>query len=431
MRLIAQLAWRSAWSRRGSLALLVLSIATSTVLFLGLDLIRQSTRSSFANAVSGTDLIVGAQNSGVSLLLYSVFRLGEAAPNMPVQVISELRKDPRVASVIPIALGDSFQGFPVVGTEAVYFEAFRFGQGQGLSFAKGQAFSDYKPGMPASALFDAVVGSEVARRLNLGLGDSLALTHGVSLEGLSHADKPFQVAGVLAPTGTPVDRSVHISLQGMEAIHLDWAAGVPVKGAAIPVELSTRFDVQPKSVTAALVSLKSRALVFRVQRGLENHPDFSLTALLPGVALSTLWDTVGQMERLLAGVSALVAMVSVLGLTSVMLVTLGQRRRELAVLRSVGAGPGLIVALLQMEVALVMLTGLGGGILLTLGLTTATAPWVQGWAGVQWVGFAQLHQAWWMLAGFLTTGLLLGLLPAWLAYRRQLQDGLSPGAGGV
>lgn len=422
------LASRSAWSRKGSLLLLLLSVITSSCLLLGIDLARQSAKASFSNAVAGTDLIVGAQTSPVSLLLYSVFRIGQATRNVPYAEFERLEQDPRVKSALPIALGDSYLGFAVVGTKAAYFEKFLYGARQNLELAEGRTFNDYSVGQPANVLFEAVLGAEVAKRLKHSVGDKIALSHGMQIQQNepSHADKPFTVVGVLKTTGTPVDQSVHISLAGMEAIHVDWAAGVPVPGADIPAEFVTKFNLQPKSVTAVLVGLNNRAGVFRMQRELENRPDAALSAILPGVALSSLWQTVGLVERVLLFVAALVALVSALGLVSVMLVTLGQRRRELAVLRSTGAGPRTVFGLLCLESALVMWIGVGLGVLLLALGGAALAPWVQAQFGLQLVALHELKAGLTAVVLFACFGSVLGVIPAVQAYRNQLQDGLNP-----
>lgn len=428
IKTVLLLASRSAWSRRGSLLLLLLSVITSTCLLLGIDLARQSAKSSFSNAVAGTDLIVGAQTSPVSLLLYSVFRIGDATRNMPYTEVERLQNDPKVKSALPVALGDSYRGFAVLGTQAAYFDKFQYGARQNLHFAKGRAFEDYVVGKPAPVLFEAVLGAEVAQRLKHGIGDQIALSHGSHIQqaGPSHGDKPFTVVGILKPTGTPVDQSVHVSLAGLEAIHVDWVSGVPVAGAEIPAEYVTRFDLQPKSVTAVLVALNNRVAVFRMQRELESRPDVALSAILPGVALSSLWQTLGVVERVLLFVAGLVAMVSALGLTSVMLVTLGQRRRELAVLRSIGAGPKLVFGLLCLESAMVMWTGVGLGVALLGVASELLAPWVQAQFGFQLSSLFELQAGLLAVVFFALFGSVLGVGPAWLAYRNQLQDGLNP-----
>jgi putative ABC transport system permease protein len=422
------LASRSAWSRKGSLLLLLLSVITSTCLLLGIDLARQSAKAGFSNAVSGTDLIVGAQTSPVSLLLYSVFRIGQATHNVSYAEFERIEQDPRIKSALPIALGDSYQGFAVVGTQAKYFDQFSYGVRQRLQFTEGHEFQDYQVGKPSNVLFEAVLGAKVATQMKHKLGDKIALNHGMQIHQNqpSHANKPFTVVGILKPTGTPVDQSVHISLAGMEAIHVDWAAGVPIPGADIPAEFITRFDLQPKSVTAILVALNNRAGVFRIQRELENRPDSALSAILPGVALSSLWQTVGLVERVLMFVAGLVALVSALGLISVMWVTLGQRRRELAVLRSIGAGPRTVFGLLCLESALVMWLGVGLGVLV-LGLASSVFdPWVQAQFGLHLVALHELKSGLIAVGLFAVFGSFLGIFPAWQAYRNQLQDGLNP-----
>lgn len=239
------LAWRSAWNRRFTLALTVLSIALSAFMLLGVERLRNDVRDNFTSAVSGTDLVVGARTGQVQLLLYSVFRVGSATANMRWSSVEALKSMRQVAWVVPLSLGDSHRGFPVLGTTAGYFEHFRHGEGQPLRLAQGTQASD---------LFDAVIGAEVAERLGYAPGARITLSHGAGEFDMdSHADKPFRVSGVLARTGTPVDRTVHISLEAMEALHVDWTAGVPLPGRRIGPDAVRQMDLQPKAVTAAMV----------------------------------------------------------------------------------------------------------------------------------------------------------------------------------
>ena len=231
-------------------------------------------------------------------MLYAVFRIGEATNNIRWQSYRALADNPAVAWSIPLSLGDSHHGFPVVGTSSEYFEHFHYGDAQSLAFAQGRPFAE---------LFDAVLGGEVAERLGYHLGDRIVLNHGMGDVGLAeHTDKPFTVVGILANTGTPVDRSVHISLPAMEAIHLDWQGGAPLPGLSIPAEYVRKFDLTPKEITAVLVGLHSRAAVFKVQRQINTYAGEPLLAVLPGVALDQLWQVVGVAERTLLAVSAMV-----------------------------------------------------------------------------------------------------------------------------
>jgi putative ABC transport system permease protein len=412
------LAWRSAWNRRFTLALTVCSIALSTFMLLGVERVRTDLRGSFSSAVSGTDLIVGPRTGSVQLLLYAVFRVGAATNNIRWSSIEALQQLRGVAWVVPVSLGDSHRGFPVLGTTTGYFDHFRHGEQQPLRLREGGRFHD---------LYDAVLGAEVADRLGYQLGQRITLAHGTGEISLSeHADKPFTVAGILARTGTPVDRTVHISLEAMEALHVDWMAGAPLPGLHVGAEEARRLNLQPRTVTAALVGLQNRAAVFSVQRQVNNHGGEPLMSILPGVALDELWDVVGTGERALMLMSGLVALVSMAGLMSVVLAGLNERRRELAVLRAVGASLRHVLLLLALEGMLMTLAGTGLGIAALSACVLALGPWLQSAFGLT-LQLAQptLAQGW-LLAGLLIAGGLASLLPGWRAYRLSLADGLSP-----
>jgi putative ABC transport system permease protein len=372
------LAGRSAWARRGTLSLVVSSIALSTLLMLGVERLRTDVRQNFSQSVSGTDLIVGARTGSVQLLLYAVFRIGGATNNVRMQSLRDIARHRAVAWVVPLSLGDSHRGFPVLATTPEYFARFQYGDHLPLALTQGRAFD----GTP-SGLYDCVLGADVAERLGYRLGQRITLSHGSGdIAGNDHADKPFTVVGVLARTGTPVDRTVHISLQAMEAIHLDWIAGVPLPGHQMTADAARQADLEPRHVTAALVGLKSRAAVFAVQREVNEYAGEPLMAVLPGVALDELWDVVGVGERALLGMSALVGIVSLVGLVAVVLAGLNERRRELAVLRATGGGPRHVLLLLAAEGTLLTSLGVALGAAATAVMIVAAAPAVRAHFGI-------------------------------------------------
>lgn len=417
---LLQLAARSAWNRRFVLALVVASIALSTLLLLGIERIRHEVREGFSQSVSGTDLIVGARTGPVQLLLYSVFRIGSATNNIRWQSVLDLSQHQAVAWTVPISLGDSHRGFSVVATSAGYFEHFHYGDRQPLALAQGRPFAD-------AGVFEVVLGAEVAQRLSYRLGDRVVLSHGDgAIAANDHADKPFTVVGILARTGTPVDRSLHISLAGMEAIHLDWIAGVPLPGTAVSAEQALQQDLTPRNVTAVLVGLKNRAAVFSVQRRIGDYRDEPLMAVLPGVALDELWEVVGAGERGLLAVSVLVSVVSLAGLVAVILAGLDERRRELAILRAVGCGPRTMLALLAIEGALVTLCGVLLGLLWGALLLATLGGWFQDRFGFALTLSLPAANEWLLMAAVLAGGWLASLVPGWRAYRLSLADGLSP-----
>ncbi|MDO4704825.1 MAG: ABC transporter permease [Comamonadaceae bacterium] len=428
MSALLRLAWQSAWNRRFTLALTVFSIALSTFMLLGVERIRTDVRNGFTSAISGTDLVVGARTGSVQLLLYSVFRIGSATNNIrwsSVQAIEGMRG---VDWVVPISLGDSHRGFPVVGTSAAYFEHFRYGQRQKLQVRESRAKlpPDANP-LAGADLYDAVLGAEVARQLGYQLGQRIVLSHGAGpIQLTEHDDKPFAVAAILAPTGTPVDRSVHISLEAMEALHVDWRSGMRMPGKNVDAQAVREMDLRPRNVTAVLVGLQSRAQVFSVQRQINSYRSEPLMAVLPGVALDELWGLIGTGERALLLMSALVAFVSLLGMVAVVLAGLNERRRELAVLRAVGARPGHVVGLLAIEGALTTAAGIVLGVLALALAVLAAAPWLLERFGlIVTLGEVTPLQGW-MLLGLLLTGFLASLAPGWRAYRLSLVDGLSP-----
>ncbi len=323
---------------------------------------------------------------------------------------------------MPLSLGDSHRGRPVLGTTPEYFTRFLYGDRQALQVARGRAFSGTLDG-----LYEAVIGAEVAQALDYRLGQSITLNHGAGgVLGSEHGDKPFTVVGVLARTGTPVDRTVHVSLQALEAIHLDWAGGAPLPGVRIAPGDARKFDLEPKQVTAVLVGLKSRAAVFAVQRWVAQYEGEPLQAVLPGVALDELWDVVGVGEQALQAMSGLVAIVSLASLVAVVLAGLNERRRELAVLRAVGAGPRHVLGLLTIEAGLV--TGLGSlaGAIVSIAAVALAGPWLQTRFGITLQAAAPTAAQWALWGAIVAAGMLAGLIPGVRAYRLSLADGLSP-----
>lgn len=418
MRPLLVLAARSAWNRRLTLGLTVIAIALSVALLLGVERLREDARASFSQSVSGTDLVIGARTSPIQLMLYSVFRIGDATNNVRWQSYQAIAARPEVAWTIPLSLGDTHQGYPVLGTDGAYFRHFRYGRAQPLEFAEGVPFTD---------IFETVLGAEVAERLGYRRGDRIVLNHGmgdVSVAG--HSDKPFTVVGILKRTGTPVDRTVHVSLPALEAIHLEWQGGAPIPGVSIPAQHVTKFDLTPRNITSILVGLRNRPDVFRMQRYVNEFRDEPLLAVLPGVALDELWRIVGVVERTLLAISAMVVTVGLAGLVAVVLAGLNERRRELAILRSVGARPRDIFVLLSIEGLFVTLCGIAGGIAILAAATAALSAWARTHYGlVIEPRLLSLGELQWVVA-VLVTGLLAALIPAYRACRVSLADGLTP-----
>ncbi|WAJ38310.1 ABC transporter permease [Pseudomonas sp. GOM7] len=416
---LLRIALASLANRRFTALLTVFAIALSVCLLLAVERVRTEARASFANTISGTDLIVGARSGSVNLLLYSVFRIGNATNNIRWDSFEHFANHRQVKWAIPISLGDSHRGYRVMGTSTAYFEHYRYARTQPLKLAQGRPFADDP--------FEVVLGAEVASALGYGLGQKIVLAHGVSTISLvQHDDKPFTVVGILERTGTPVDRTLHISLAGMEALHIDWQNGMPARGdARISADQARAMDLQPKQITAFMLGLKSKIATFSLQREINEFRGEPLLAILPGVALQELWSLMGTAEQALFVVSLFVVLTGLIGMLTAILTSLNERRREMAILRSVGARPWHIASLLVLEAFALALAGMAFGLaLLYLGIAGAQG-YVQANYGLYLALSAPSSYEWRLLGGILLAALLMGSVPAWRAYRQSLADGLS------
>jgi putative ABC transport system permease protein len=415
--IILRLAWQSLANRWLTAMLTILAIAVSVMLLLGVEKVRTGARQSFADTISGTDLIVGARSGALNLLLYSVFRIGNATNNITWKTYQEISKAPDIDWIVPISLGDSHHGFRVMGTTLDYFKHYHYRRTHALEFAEGKPFSD---------LFDAVVGADVAAQLGYRIGDKIIVAHGLGSTGfLKHDDKPFRVSGILAKTGTPVDRTVHVSLEAIEAIHVDWRSGARIPGQSVSADEVRKMDLTPTAITAALIGLKSKLAIFRLQRAINEYRVEPLSAILPGATLQELWGLVGTAETALAAVSVMVVATALLGMVTMILTTLNERRREMAILRSVGARPATILGLLVAEAALLIVLGALAGIALLYAALLALQPYIDRVYGL-YIAVEPLKSGELInLGAIVLAGILAGLLPALRAYRLSLADGMT------
>lgn len=416
---LIRIALASLANRRFTALLTVFAIALSVCLLLAVERVRTEARASFANTISGTDLIVGARSGSVNLLLYSVFRIGNATNNIRWDSFERFANHRQVKWAIPISLGDSHRGYRVMGTSTAYFEHYRYARSQTLKLAQGREFADDP--------FEVVLGAEVAQALGYGLGEKIVLAHGVATISLvKHDDKPFTVVGVLERTGTPVDRTLHISLAGMEALHIDWQNGMPARGdARVSADQARAMDLQPKQITAFMLGLNSKIATFSLQREINEFRGEPLLAILPGVALQELWSLMGTAEQALFVVSLFVVLTGLIGMLTAILTSLNERRREMAILRSVGARPWHIASLLVLEAFTLALAGVVLGLaLLYLGIAGSQG-YVQANYGLYLALSAPSSYEWKLLGSILAAAVAMGSVPAWRAYRQSLADGLS------
>jgi len=414
-----KIAFKSLLNRKLTVALSILTVALSVLLLIGVERLRTEARNSFSNTVSGTDLIIGARTGSVQLLLYSVFRVGNATNSIGWDSYQKWAKDERVEWTIPVSLGDSHKGFPVLGTSTDYFKHLKYAEDQHLQLAQGKVFS---------RTHEAVLGANVAKKSGYLLGGKIVLSHGSGEGAMSeHADQPFTIVGILAPTGTPVDDTVHVSLDGLTAIHEGWESGSAslLSTAGVLAADENRAVPLPVTITAFYVGLKSRTSLFGYQRAVNQYREETLMAIMPGVALSELWQLMKIAEQALLVVSGFVMIIGLLGMLTALLTGLNERRREMAILRSVGARAWQIFVLVMGETLLLVGVGIAAGVSLLYLILVTFRPVLREFYGMSIAINPPSSAELLMLLATLIAGALIGAVPAWRAYRMSLSDGLS------
>ena len=412
--MIFRLALASLAARALTVAMTIIAIALSVALFLGVEKVRTGAKASFADTISGTDLIVGARSGSVQLLLYSVFRIGNATNNLTWKSYQDIAARTEVDWIVPISLGDSHRQFRVMGTTPAFFDHYKYRSGKSLAMRDGAIISD---------LFDAVIGADVATTLGYNIGDPIVVAHGLA-SFIEHEDQPFRVSGILEKTGTPVDRTVIVSVQAIEAIHVDWQTGAQRPGNSTPADAIRQMELEPQAITAALVGVKSRLKVFGLQRSINEYTQEPLLAILPGVALQELWQIVGIAETALIGVSIMVVVTALIGMMATIFSSLNERRREMAIFRAMGARPRVVLGLLVLEAVLMAALGAILGLaLLYVGLFVGQ-PLIDSAFGLWLPIEAPTLRELWAMFSVVVSGAIVSMVPALRAYRMSLADGM-------
>ncbi|MEK6628870.1 MAG: FtsX-like permease family protein [Bdellovibrionota bacterium] len=414
-----QLAFKSLKNRKFSTSLTVFSMVLSLVLLMTVERIKRAAQDGFTQSISGVDLIVGARSGPLQIVLYSVFNIGQATQNVSIESYNEIRKLPEVEWTIPYSLGDGHKGFRVVATNQDFFKFYQFRSKEKIEFSEGGAFKDY---------FDVVIGADVARTLGYQIGSNVIVAHGAT-SGVAiqaHEDKPFHVAGIMKPTGTALDRSLYISLEAMEAIHLDWQTGsAPSEDKQIKTSQITPEMVQPKTITSFFLRTNSRIAILRLQRWINEYKEEPLLAVIPGVVLSEMWTSLSMIEKVLKAISFLVMLVGLISMLISIMTSLNERRREMAVLRALGASLKNIVGLILIETLVLTFLAIFFSCVIKIGLELLFGPWLQSNYGLYLQGNIFSSNEVFYLAIMLISSMLISLIPALRAMRSALKDGLS------
>ena len=413
--MLLKLTFNSLYARLLTVGMTVFAISLSLMLYMSVEKLRTSAYTSFTDTISQTDLIVGARTSSVQLLLYSVFRIGNATNNITWESYEDVIDKKEVAWSVPISLGDSHKGFRVMGTNSEFFKRYKFRGGQSIELEEGNKLDD---------LYDVIIGAGVAEKLNYSVGTPLIVSHG--LQSFSdHDDQPFKVSGILAKTGTPVDNTVIVSLEAIEAIHVDWSTGAKIPGQITPVEEIRQMDLSPKNITAALIGVNSKLQIFQLQRWINEYPEESLSSILPGVALQELWRIVGVVENLLLGISVTVIFTTLIGMTAIIFSSLNERRREMAIWRAMGASPKVVIGLLMLEAFIISVMSIIVSTVMLFLTLYVLQPWIDNTYGIlvniEMLAVKDIY----IFMLFIIAASLVSLIPAIRAYWFSINDGMT------
>jgi len=410
------LTFKSFKNRKFTSFLCIVSIALSVTLFLGIERIRNGAREGFTNTISKTDLIIGAKGGQLPLLLYSIFHIGSGVNNIRMSTYEDIKANPQVEWAIPLSLGDAYKGFRVIGTDENFFLHYQFRGDKKVEVAEGKIPND---------TFDVVLGSEVAKTFKHLIGDPITLSHGISSEAILHHDStPFKIVGILKPTQTPIDTAVFTTLQGMEAMHFGWETGVP-NGEVIDPSRFAKENIKVDELTSFLVKLKSRIAVLRMRSMIDRYEAEPVMAIIPGLVMQELWETIGHVEKILFLVSLCVLLVGMMSILISLYTSINERRREMAILRSLGAKASHIFLLLIYESAILVSLGCLLGVASLYGLLFTVRPWLEANFSIYLPIEGLSKTEWIYLSVIFVIGTLAGLIPAIKAYTNSLQDGLT------
>ena len=413
--MLLKLTLNSLYARLLTVSMTIFAISLSLMLYLSVEKLRSSAYTSFTNTISQTDLIVGSRTGSVQLLLYSIFRIGNATNNITWESYQDIIEKDEVEWAVPISLGDSHKGYRVMGTNKDFFKHYKYRGNKSLVIKDGKYFSD---------LYDVVLGFGVAEKLDYQINSSIIVSHGLK-SFTDHDEQPFKVSGILAKTGTPVDNTIIVSLKAIEAIHVDWSSGAKIPGQITPIDEIRKMDLATSNITAILLGIDSKLKIFQFQRWINEYPEEALTAILPGVALQELWRIVGVVENILLGISFVVILTTLMGMAAIVLSSLNERRREMAIWRAMGASPKIVIGLLMLEALIISCVSIFLSTFLLFILLYFLQPWIDTTYGilvtVEMFSLSDIY----IFILFIFAAMFVSLIPALRAYWFSINDGMT------
>lgn len=377
-----------------------LSIALAGGLLMAVWVVKTQARAVFTQTDGGFDAVLGARSSPLQLVLNSVFHVENSPGNVTRADFEEVQRHPSVAAAVPIAVGDNYLGFRLVGTTLDLFEKVEYAPGRRLTAAApGRLFTMERR--------EAVVGSFVASRLGLHYGDEFHPSHGLRHNEEREHSETYVVVGILEPSNTPADRVIWIPLAGLQL-------------------MSGHSEATATDVSAVLVKLRS-PIAGKILDQFYNKQGTRLTFAWPiGTIMAQLLDRIGWMDRVLAMVAVLVAVIAAASILASIYNSMNERRREIAILRALGARRGTVSGVVVLEATAIAALGAILGFAVYAVIMTAAAGALRAETGVvlhPWTPHAVMI---WAPAVMVLLGALAGLVPAVKAYQTDVAEHLLP-----
>lgn len=382
-----------------STVITVLSIALAGGLLMSVWVVKEQSRATFTQVNTGFDAVLGARGSKLQLVLNAIFHLEASPGNLPFADYEAIKHHPAVKLAIPIAVGDNLRGYRIVGTIPEFFSEVEYKPGTRFSFAAGKPFdSDAK---------EAVLGNFAAHKLNLKVGDVFHPFHGLIYDEKNQHAETYHVVGILAPSNTPADKVIWIPLHGLQTM-----SGHDPRAAT--------------DVSAVLIQLHSPAAGFMMDM-MYNRQGNRLTFAFPiSAIMAELFQKIGWFDQVLALIAYLVALVSAAGVLVAIYNSMAARRRDIAILRALGAHRRTICGAIVLEAAAIGLLGMIVAFVAYGAIVGGVAVIIRAQTGVLLDPWTFNRVMIWAPLGMIALCALGGLIPAWKAYRTDIAENLAP-----
>lgn len=388
------------------LSFLLLGFGVSIVVLI--LLISSQLKSEISKNSKGIDLVVAAKGSPLQIILANIFHIDFPTGNISLKEASEISHNRYIQSAIPLSLGDSYNGFRIVGTTKAYGELYD------MKVSEGAWFADH---------MEAIIGAEVARKLDLNIGDRITSQHGLSSDGDGHDDNPFVVTGIFESNSSVVDRLILVDLPSVWHVHghEDHENDSLVSIAHLGIEV-TREQLEQEEITSLLIKYRSPMGAVTLPRQINSNSNFQ--AASPAFETARLFNIIGVGVKVVNILGILIIIISAISVFIALLNSLKDRKYDIAIMRSMGASRAKVFLLIISEGMVISLASALVGLMIA-----HTLLFVIGWSihGVDFSAWYLMSEEFLVLVGCLLVGLMASIIPAIFAYKTDISETLSKG----